>query len=71
MFAIIEGMPYLVHSGIAYPVDIKENGDYVLDAEHAFETDEIGHYMLFEIMAKCHNRCSIPKKNTRKQSKGE
>lgn len=62
MFAIIDGLPYLIHGGKAYPVDIKDNGDYLVDKKQAFKTKESGRYMLFEIMAKCKNRCSIKKK---------
>lgn len=60
MFAIIDGLPYLIHGGMAYPVDIKDNGDYVVGSQ-AFETAEVGRYMIFEVMAKCKNRCSIKK----------
>lgn len=61
MFAVINELPYLIHNGMAYPVNIKDNGDYELSESQAFETEETGRYMLFEVMAKCKNHCSIKK----------
>lgn len=69
MFAVINDLPYLVHNGMAYPVSIKDNGDYELSESQAFKTDETGRYMLFEVMAKCKNRCSIKRQQKRKLSK--
>lgn len=69
MFAIINGLPYLIHNGMAIPVEIKQNGDYKPELSQAFATEETGRYTEKEIIAKCKSLNSVKKKTARK--KGE
>lgn len=67
MFAIIKGLPYLIHDGMAYPVSIKQNGDYSYSEQQAFKTDLKGTYAMFEILAKCKVLCSIRRSRKKKE----
>ena len=70
-WAIIDGLPYLIHDGMAYPSAIKQNGDYDIAADQAFPTDEQGRYLLLEIMAKCGPVSSIKRTARKSTKKGE
>ena len=70
-WAIIDGLPYLIHDGMAYPVTIKQNGDYDIAEDQAFPTDEQGRYLLLEIMAKCGPVSSIKRTARKSAKKGE
>lgn len=70
-WAIINGLPYLIHDGMAYPVTIKQNGDYDIAADQAFPTEEQGRYLLFEIIAKCGPVSSIKKTARKAKKEGE
>lgn len=59
MFAIINGLPYLIHDGMAIPVNMKMNGDYKPEPSQAFKTEESGRYTYREIVAKCKKLNSI------------
>lgn len=67
MFAIIDGLPYLIHKGMAIPVNIKPNGDYKPEPSQAFSTEEIGRYTTREILAKCKNLSSVKARATKKK----
>jgi len=67
MFAIIDGLPYLIHNGMAIPVEIKENGDYSYDVKKAAESDAKGVYTVREILAKCDKLSSVPKAKATKK----
>lgn len=69
MFAIIEGLPYLIHEGMAIPVEMKPNGDYKPEPSQAFKTEETRRYTEREILAKCKTLSSVKVKTKRK--KGE
>lgn len=69
MFAIIDGLPYLIHEGMAIPVNMKDNGNYKPEPSQAFKTEESGRYTEREIIAKCKTLNSVKKKTVRK--KGE
>lgn len=69
-WAIIDGLPYLIHDGMAYPAAIKQNGDYTIAPNQAFPTEERGRYLMLEIMAKCGPVSSV-KKVARKTTKKE
>lgn len=51
-FMIQDGMPYLISGGRAFPVEITEKKEVIIDKENGFETDKIGHLMLCEVIAK-------------------
>lgn len=67
MFAIIDGLPYLIHDGMAVPIEMKSNGDYTPDITQAFQTEESGRYTYKEILAKCKNLKSIKPKTRKKK----
>lgn len=67
MFAIINGLPYLIHNGMAIPVEMKPNGDYKPEPSQAVKTDETGRYTEREIIAKCKTLSSVKPKTTRKK----
>lgn len=68
MFAIINGLPYLIHDGKAIPVSIKANGDFTYDTSKATDTDVKGVYTVTEVLAKCGAVSSIKEaKKTTKQ----
>jgi len=58
-FAIIKGLPYLIHKGKAIPVSIKANGDFAYDEKQAKKTKEVGRYSVREILAKCDKLSSL------------
>lgn len=51
-FIIQDGMPYLISGGRAFPVDITDKKEVIIDRENGFETDKIGCLMLDEVIAK-------------------
>lgn len=68
LFEIINGLPYLISHGKAYPVEIKD-GTVKYDAEHATATRHKGRYTLIEIVAKCGKEASsvpAPRKTKRR-----
>lgn len=66
-FIIINGLPYMVANGRAFPVKIK-NGVVEYDETHSSLVNFEGQYTLQEIMAKCKNLCSIPKEKSKRRS---
>lgn len=70
-FAIVDGLPYLISNGHAYPVEIKD-GSVRCDESQFSPTKERGGYSLREVIAKCGNEVSsIPKKQRAKKVDGE
>lgn len=67
MFAIINGLPYLIHNGMAIPVNMKNNGSYKPEPSQAFKTEEFGRYTEREIIAKCKTLNSVKKENGKKE----
>lgn len=67
MFSIINGLPYLIHDGMAIPVNMKPNGDYKPEPSQAVKTDEVGRYTYREIIAKCKKLNSV---KTQKKKEG-
>ena len=68
LYAIMEGMPYLISNGKGYPVSIKKD-ELVIDEQGVFDTEEIGRYSQAEVIAKLGECSSIePKKTTRKKA---
>lgn len=51
-FMIQDGMPYLVSGGRAFPVEITEKKDVIIDHENGFETNKTGCLMLNEVIVK-------------------
>lgn len=66
-FIIQDGMPYLISGGRAFPVEITENKDVIVDRESGFETKKIGCLMLDEVIAKI----GYTKKQTEPQEEPE
>lgn len=62
MFAVIDGRPYLVSGGMAYPTKVMpETMGFVYSGEGAFAYDGSAPYTLTEIIAKCTVLDSMPK----------
>lgn len=54
MFAIIDGKPYLVSAGTAYPTKVMpETKGFIYSSEGAFGYDGPAPYTLPEVIAKC------------------
>lgn len=51
-FIIQDGAPYLISGGRAFPVEITEKKEVIVDRENGFETDAVGYLMLDEVIAK-------------------
>lgn len=51
-FVIQDGAPYLISGGRAFPVEITEKKDVIIDNDNASMTDETGHLTLDEVIAK-------------------
>lgn len=68
-FAIIGGLPYLIHDGMAYPVEIK-GGAVTVDRSSPQKNDAIGRYTLGEIHAKCGQSVSSIVKKPKANKKG-
>lgn len=51
-FIIQDNAPYLVSGGRAFPVEITEKKDVIIDGENGVETDKIGHLTIDEVIAK-------------------
>lgn len=51
-FMIQDNAPYLISGGRAYPVEITESKDVIIDHENGFDTDNPGCLMLNEVIAK-------------------
>ncbi len=52
MFTIQDGAPYLISGGRAFPVEITEKKDVIIDNDNASMTDETGYLTLDEVIAK-------------------
>lgn len=54
MFAIIDGRPYLVSNGTAYPTTVMpETRGFIYASEGSFAYDGAAPYTLAEVIAKC------------------
>lgn len=51
-FIIQDGMPYLISGGRAFPVEITEKKEVVIDKENGSISDETGYLTLDEVIAK-------------------
>ncbi len=51
-FILQDGMPYLISGGRAFPVEITEKKEVIIDKENGHMTDETGHLTLDEVVAK-------------------
>lgn len=51
-FAIQDGMPYLISGGRAFPVEITEKKEVIIDNDNSSMTDETGYLTLDEVIAK-------------------
>lgn len=51
-FIIQDGMPYLISGGRAFPVEITEKKEVIIDRESGVMSDETGHLTLDEVIAK-------------------
>lgn len=51
-FAIQDGAPYLISGGRAFPVEITEKKEVIIDNDNASMTDETGYLTLDEVIAK-------------------
>mgnify|MGYP001024328572 FL=1 len=51
-FIIQDGMPYLISGGRAFPVEITEKKEVVIDKENGSMSDEVGYLTLDEVIAK-------------------
>lgn len=51
-FIIQDGMPYLISGGRAFPVEITEKKEVVIDKENGSMSDETGYLTLDEVIAK-------------------
>ena len=51
-FVIQDGMPYLISGGRAFPVEITEKKEVIIDNDNASMTDEVGYLTLDEVIAK-------------------
>ena len=61
MFAIIDGRPYLVSNGTAYPTTVMpETRGFIYASEGSFAYDGAAPYTLAEVIAKCEVLDSMP-----------
>lgn len=51
-FIIQDGAPYLISGCRAFPVEITDKKEVIIDRENGFETDKNGCLMLDEVIAK-------------------
>lgn len=51
-FIIQDGMPYLISGGRAFPVEITEKKEVIIDKENGSISDEVGYLTLDEVIAK-------------------
>lgn len=51
-FIIQDSMPYLISGGRAFPVEITEKKEVVIDKENGSMSDETGYLTLDEVIAK-------------------
>lgn len=51
-FIIQDGMPYLISGGRAFPVEITEKKEVIIDKENGSMSDETGYLTLDEVIAK-------------------
>jgi hypothetical protein len=51
-FIIQDGTPYLISGGRAFPVEITEKKEVVIDKENGSMSDETGYLTLDEVIAK-------------------
>lgn len=51
-FIIQDGAPYLISGGRAFPVEITEKKEVVIDKENGSMSDETGYLTLDEVIAK-------------------
>lgn len=51
-FIIQDGAPYLISGGRAFPVEITEKKEVVIDKENGSMSDEVGYLTLDEVIAK-------------------
>lgn len=51
-FIIQDGMPYLISGGRAFPVEITEKKEVIIDKENGSMSDEFGYLTLDEVIAK-------------------
>lgn len=51
-FIIQDGMPYLISGGRAFPVEITEKKEVIIDKENGSMSDEAGYLTLDEVIAK-------------------
>lgn len=51
-FIIQDGMPYLISGGRAFPVEITEKKEVIIDKENGSMSDEVGYLTLDEVIAK-------------------
>ena len=70
-FIIQDGMPYLASGGRAFPVEITEKKEVIVDRDNGFETDKIGCLMLNEVISKIGYSKKQEVKRTRKKSDKE
>ena len=52
MFTIQDGAPYLISGGRAFPVEITEKKEVIIDKENGSMSDETGYLTLDEVIAK-------------------
>lgn len=69
-FVIIDGRPFLVSNGYAYPVEISE-GAVTIRKQDGAPTKDKGRYSLMEIIAKLGSNISTPKRKKRATSDTE
>lgn len=70
-FIIQDGMPYLISGGRAFPVEITDKKEVIIDRENGFETDKIGCLMLDEVIAKIGYTKKQEEKKPRKKADKE
>lgn len=70
-FIIQDGMPYLISGGRAFPVEITDKKEVIIDRENGFETDKIGCLMLDEVIAKIGYTKKQKEKKPRKKADKE
>ena len=51
-FIIQDGAPYLISGGRAFPVEITEKKEVIIDKENGVMSDETGYLTLDEVIAK-------------------
>lgn len=51
-FIIQDGVPYLISGGRAFPVEITEKKEVIIDKENGSMSDETGYLTLDEVIAK-------------------